>query len=333
MARKVKDSIARIEELIATSDRKFRKTFLDMVKLMRAEISLTRLTRLLEQGRIDQALGLLEAAANKLGVTWNQSFTSAGFSTAEHINRHVPIIDFDFDQTNFGAVEAMRRNRLRLIRGFTDQQRLATRQALASGIERGLNPRDQARLFRDSIGLTPYQERIVRNYRQNLEEGDSRALERELRDARFDGAARRAVAGEKLPKAQIDKMVERYRERMVALRAETIARTESLRSVHEGVQNTYDQAIEDGVLQENQLKRTWNTASDSRVRDSHRPMDGQEKALREPFVTGNGARLMYPTDPNGPAEDTINCRCVVAVTMDLETFDVGGGVSIDIQGV
>lgn len=331
MARRVKDPIARIEKLLAQSEREFQREFLSMVQAMRDEISLARLTRFLERGQIDQALSLLEAAAKKLGIVWTRGFVRAGESTAAHINRYVPVIDFSFDQTNYSAVEAMRMNRLRLIRGFTDQQRLTTRQALAAGIEQGLNPREQARLFRDSIGLTPYQERVVRNYRRQLEEADVGALERELRDRRYDGSVRRAIDGAKIPKAQVDRMVEAYRRRMVNLRAETIARTESLRAVHQGVQNTYQQAVDEGVLQAQELVRTWNTASDSRVRDSHSSMDGQKRAFNEPFVSGNGSRLMYPTDPSGPAEDTINCRCVVAVTMNLESSDVAG-VRVSIEG-
>lgn len=333
MARKVKDPISRINDLLASSEREFKREFVRMVELMRDQLSMTELTRLLERGRVDQALGLLEAAASKLGVAWSKSFSRAAVSTAAHVNRHVPIIDFSFDQTNTAAVEAMRRNRLRLIRGFTDQQRRTVRQALADGVEQGLNPRDQARLFRDSIGLTPYQERIVRNYRRNLEEGDKAALERALRDRRFDPSAQRAIDGQTLPKKQIDKMVEAYRRRMINHRAETIARTESLRAVHEGVHNTYEQAIDQGVLNEQDLKRTWNTAGDRRVRHSHSSMDGQEKSFREPFISGNGSRLMYPTDPSGPAEDTVNCRCVVATTMDLGDAHNMAGISVEIEGL
>lgn len=305
---------------------------MEMIEAVRAEVSIGRIASLLESGRTGEALELLEAGANALGVEWSRSFTASAFDTASHIKRHVPVMDFDFDQTNYGAVEAMRRNRLRLIREFTNKQRQATRQALAAGVEQGLNPREQARLFRDSIGLTAYQEQIVRNYRRDLEDGSANALSRELRDRRFDGAARRAVDGQKLPKGQIDKMVERYRQRMISQRAETIARTESLRAVHEGALATYKQAVEEGVVEEDQLKRVWNSASDSRVRHSHRTMDGQQRALDEPFVSGNGAKLMYPTDPSGPADDTINCRCVVAVTMDLENADTSG-VRVRIEGL
>lgn len=332
MARKIKDPLSRINDLLASSEREFKREFLAMVEAMRDQISITELARLLETGRMDQALQMLEAAAKKLGVTWSKSFVRAGTSTAAHVNRHVPIIDFSFDQTNAAAVEAMRRNRLRLIRGFTDQQRQTVRQALAEGIERGLNPIDQARLFRDVVGLTPYQQRIVSNYRRNLEEGDKAALERALRDRRYDRSAQRAIDGEKLPKKQIDKMVEAYRRRMINQRAETIARTESLRAVHEGIYNTYEQAIEQGVVQEKELKRTWNTAADRRVRHSHNFMDGQERSFKEAFVSGNGARLMYPTDPDAPADDTVNCRCVVATTMELPSLETAG-VRVEIQGL
>ena len=331
MVRRIKDPVARIEALIATAEAEFRREFLVMVQAMRQEISMTRLISMLESGRMDQALQMLEAAAAKMGVVWSRVFTRAGYDTAVHINRYVPVIDFSYDQTNTAAVEAMKRNRLRLIRGFTDQQRRTTRQALTAGIEQGLNPREQALLFRDSIGLTPYQESVVRNYRRQLQEGDPGALERQLRDRRFDGSARRAIDGEKLPKSQIDKMVSRYRERMIAARAETIARTESMRAVHEGVFDTYQQAVDAGVIRPEDLIRTWNTASDGRVRHSHQTMDGQQRGFDEPFVTGNGARLMYPTDPGGPAEDTINCRCTVAVTMNVDGADLAD-IRVEIQG-
>jgi uncharacterized protein with gpF-like domain len=57
--------------------------------------------------------------------------------------------------------------------------------------------------------------------------------------------------------------------------------------------------------------QTWNTAGDERVRESHADMEGQQVPLGQPFVSGLGNDLMYPGDPSAPAEDVINCRCVV----------------------
>jgi hypothetical protein len=236
------------------------------------------------------------------------------------------------------AVNAMRQNGLRLVSNFTDQQRRATNQALLDGIQRGANPREMARLFRDSVGLTPTQERWVRNYENALKTLDGDALRRELRDRRFDPSVRRAISeGKPLSQAQIDRLVNRYRERALKLRAETIARTEALRSVHEGTREMYRQALDTGTLQRDQLVREWQTAGDERVRDfgngaqtSHRSMHGQQRLIDEPFTSGVGNQTLDP-GAFGVGYEDINCRCVVTtriLTLD-EIPTSAGAVVID----
>lgn len=55
--------------------------------------------------------------------------------------------------------------------------------------------------------------------------------------------------------------------------------------------------------------KVWKTQRDSRVRDSHRTMQGQRRDLREPFTTGHGIRIAYPGDPTAPIEEWAQCRC------------------------
>lgn len=56
------------------------------------------------------------------------------------------------------------------------------------------------------------------------------------------------------------------------------------------------------------LVKQWRTRGDSRVRDSHKAVDGQLRLLDEPFNVG-GHAMMHPGDPNGPASECVNCRC------------------------
>ena len=206
----------------------------------------------------------------------------------------------------------MNRNTLRMVRGFSSEQRTVTRNALARGIREGLNPRDVARTFRDSIGLTKTQEQWVANYRRSLSTLDRDALSRALRDKRFDRTVAAAIAdGRPLSTTQIEAMVKRYSERMVKYRSEVIARTEALRSVHQGTEAMYEQAIQNGELKADSLSREWNTANDERVRESHASMHGQVQPFGQPFVSGAGNLLNYPGDPEAPAEEVIQCRCVV----------------------
>lgn len=314
----VQDPQSRIERLIAGAEARFQVEFLAVVTAIKNSISLDDLADLLAAGRINEAFTMIGQAAARLGTIATDTFVVAGTDTATWLNANVGEIQFDFDMTNERAVRAMRNNKLRLVTNFTEQQRQATQQALIDGIQRGDNPREIARLFRESIGLTPQQERWIRNYERELRNLDRGALARELRDRRFDRTVVRAIErGEPLTQAQIDKMVERYRQRALKLRAETIARTEALRSAHEGVAEMYEQAIEGGVLGRDQLIREWNTAADERVRDfsrgaqtSHRTMHHQTRLVGEYFVSGAGNTTLNP-GAFGVAMEDINCRCVV----------------------
>ncbi len=52
----------------------------------------------------------------------------------------------------------------------------------------------------------------------------------------------------------------------------------------------------------------WRTMRDDRVRELHRPMDGQRRPVGTPFIVG-GTPMLYPGQPVGPPEGWINCRC------------------------
>lgn len=309
------DPARRVERLAARLEPGFRAAFLAMVGQVRDRHSLSVLADLLASGRFDEALENLLDSAGQLGTAWSAAFNEAGVATAGVLTRNVRDVFVSFDGVNARAVRNQQLNRLRLVREFSEIQRDATRNALIEGTLRGANPRQQARAFRDSIGLTRRQTDAVANFRRLLQSRDASALSRRLRDRRFDATVRRAIQeGSPLTRAQIDRMVDRYRERFIRHRSEVIARTESLRAANAGTQEAMIQADLPG-----RVVRTWNTAQDERVRGSHRAMHGQERGLEEPFTSGNGASLMHPGDPNASAEESIQCRCSVSTrVMDLE---------------
>lgn len=306
------DPAERIERLLSTAEPELRAAFMGMVVEIKSALTLAEIADFIERGELEKALDAALRPAALLGEAYTDSYIAAARDTARELGVALGDIRLVFDQTNAGAVNAINNNKLRLIQGFTQDQRATTRQALMNSIAQGENPIEAARRFRDSIGLTPRQELAVRNYRRALETGDSDALARALRDKRFDPTVRAAIDGKKpLTRAQIDKMVDRYRERMLKYRSEVIARTEALRSTHQGVDEMYRQAINAGELRPESLSREWNTAKDERVRASHSAMHGQVQPFGQPFVSGNGNLLNYPGDPEAPPEETIQCRCAV----------------------
>lgn len=60
--------------------------------------------------------------------------------------------------------------------------------------------------------------------------------------------------------------------------------------------------------QGNVLFKVWVSSKDGKVRESHDKADGQVRLVNEKFDVG-GAQLRRPQDPNGPPEETFNCRC------------------------
>lgn len=54
--------------------------------------------------------------------------------------------------------------------------------------------------------------------------------------------------------------------------------------------------------------KRWDANEDNRTRPTHHEADGQSVPLAETFDVG-GFPLLYPGDPTGPPQETINCRC------------------------
>lgn len=107
----------------------------------------------------------------------------------------------------------------------------------------------------------------------------------------------------------IDRMADSLRavfDDLDARRAETIARTEVVGGFN-AASNLV--ATGSGVV----TARVWLAAHDRRVRESHAELDG-ERVEGPSQAYSNGC--MFPGDPRGAAEETINCRCVE--TYELE---------------
>lgn len=307
-----------MEALVATMAPRIRLGFLAAVELAQAQATLDELAELVVTGQIQQAIdAAARAGAVAVADISNAALAASGQAIAKAMTEHFGVM-ITYDQTNIRAVAAMQNNRLRLVRNFTEEQRFATRDALLDGIRRGLNPVEQARNFRASIGLTQRQQQAVVNYRRLLREGSSQSLTRQLRDRRFDSTVRRSIAGDiTLSESQIDRMVGRYRDRSVKYRSEVIARTEALRSVHEGTEEAFAQAMDDGLIDRDSAVRTWITARDERVREpAHTLLNGIQAEVGEDFISGEGNALRFPGDPNAPASETIQCRCVLTTRVD-----------------
>lgn len=145
-----------------------------------------------------------------------------------------------------------------------------------------------------SVGLSARQRRDLRAFAATLQRATLDTLE-------FGGDSLYTTAQARTQ----GKRVERA---MLNMRARTIGRTEGMAALNLGVDVAVEQTE---TLVGEPIRRTWRTAADEKVRSSHSGMNGQSRPINEPFLSGNGVALMRPGDPNAPASERANCRCML----------------------
>lgn len=317
MATSRKEQLRILDELLSKQERRIREAFDEYVLNALKDDVLSQLVDAVMLNNIDRALEILRphvlAMSNVLPVV----YTDAGIDMAKEIVAALPAltVGIGFDPSYPAAVDEMRAMRLNFIQQITQSQREMIRGVMEQSFSQGFGPRKAGQLIRESIGLTARQQQAVQNYRQLLENRDSAALRRDLRDRRFDRTVERAIRDDKpLSKDQIDKMVQRYYERYLQHRSEAIARTEGVRATSQARMNAIQQAIDETGLDPTTIRRKWNRTNDARTRDWHRVMQDQTVGMDEAFTDGLGNKLMYPGDPAAPAETTIHCRCVITIS-------------------
>jgi HK97 family phage portal protein len=95
---------------------------------------------------------------------------------------------------------------------------------------------------------------------------------------------------------------------MAANRSLAIARTETGCAINSGSFAYYEQV---GKETGASMTKTWITAGDESVRPSHAMLNGDSVPISASFDNG----LKFPNDPDGAADDIINCRCTYITDM------------------
>lgn len=102
-------------------------------------------------------------------------------------------------------------------------------------------------------------------------------------------------------------------------RAEVIARTEVI-SAYNGASQLGATILGPDVV----AAQEWIATRDGRTRPGHAAADGQTVPIGAPFDV-DGETLLYPGDPGGSAENTIQCRCTVGFLTPDDVAERGTG--------
>ena len=330
-----------ISALLDQYEPRFRDAFMRAVDNLRDGADVAAVAEAIERNDLRGALAAMNLAPEAFAVLdqmITEAYVAGGNATVGQLpkmqNADGLRMVVRFDARNVRAEEWLRVHSSELITAILTDQREAIRTALEDGMRQGLNPRTVARdivgrfdaktqrRMGGIIGLTGQQERFAANALAELLSGDPDQLRaylgRARRDKRFDPIVNRAIRDEKpVGREDADRMIMRYRDRLLALRGETIARTEALASLHQSQYEALQQTVDSGAVQRDQVKRIWRSASDRKVRDTHIALDGQTTTLDGQFKSPSGAQLRFPGDPLAPAAETINCRCWVEPKIDF----------------
>lgn len=314
-------AIAKADDLVAAMEQRFRAklaaSFLAAVEAVRSQVSLREIAANPYGLHISDLLGQALGGRGVQGKSFQTIFAEAVQWSGQRAAALMPmraqkrsISDLlSFDLLSPQMVQFIRGYLFDLVTQISRDTAAMIQGVIGRGFTEGNAPAVQAREIKSMIGLTDRQATAVANYRNMLRSGDYRgAMARQLRDARFDPTLRRiADDGATLTREQIDRMTDRYVQRQLKYRAESIARTETIRAASSGQREAWRQAAEQGLLNQT-ARQKWILADDERTC----------KLCKSTVITNRdgvpiGGMFQTPLGPvDGPPLHPL-CRCALGL--------------------
>ncbi len=327
-----------LDKIASRYEKKIQESLLKAFGTLRNKYTIPQLTEVINSRGVYGVMELFNdmdtVIASAIVPDINNAINESGAASIELIPKGAIEGPTSFNMLNENTTSFIRSYQVPLVQQISNNTKEAIRYSINVDLAAGKGPRSTAIQFRKDIGLTTTQEQYVRNFqnalqwqsetdpvkrkqlRSNLQQainGDKYALQ----DKRFRASMNKLLKEEKLSQKQIDKMVTRYRERYIKYRSEVIARTESLRATSVGNHEMLKQNIAAGSVNDNIL-RFWDATNDRRTRPWHNKaevVNSAGVAYNQPFKVPNSRgsieQLMFPRDPAGSPDNTIQCRCAV----------------------
>jgi len=345
MARPARQTV-QFRTLIAKLAPDLRKAFSAGVADLGDRVDMKALVEALKRNDIDGAIAAMhitEGAFYQYAATKTAAYAQGGALAATTINGPPGGgVAFRFDMANPRAQEWIAANVADYVTRLTDEAKEVLRAAILEGYTAGRHPNNIAveiagrmqggkrvgGLVGLSGGVGPDgkltgQVAHVASMRARLASGDPAEMAKVFgmtrRDKRFDSAIRKAIeAGKPVSAADIERMTQRYTDRLIAKRAEDIARTETGMAVMSSRAESWDQAAETlGYDASAVIKRWVHGGGVKDPRPHHVAANGMiVEGLDTPFILENGAVMQYALDPSGGPAECANCTCDTTFRMD-----------------
>lgn len=220
---------------------------------------------------------------------------------------------FNFDLFNPQTSARIRQMQDELISSLGDDARNVIQQTVLAGLRAGRSPDQIAGDIKAVIGLTNSQAQAVMRFRGELEQMDNGALDRALMSSADKSVFQDALDnGQQLSQATIDQLTSNYADAYLSYRATTIATSEATNAMSLGLVDSYQQAVDSGVMPSEAVSKHWQIALDEKTCDHCLSVVDQNPdgvGLDEQFDTDEG-----PVDAPGLHP---NCRCSLEMVTDL----------------
>lgn len=248
---------------------------------------LEKVRRLVPIDKIEQelfALNEIYSRGIELGGKASEKFFT---SVVESLIPNIQKPEFTFDTSNPRVRNFINRQSASLVQQVSGETRKAIQQTIGFAIDSGLPPRQSAQMIADSIGLTTRQALSIGKQRSKL---------------LFEG----------IPQNTVEAIIQRRVDKTIRYRSQMIARTESLRAANFGQQAVWEQALDQGIIQNKEAYKVWVVTDDEHLCcNVCQPMRGKRARISEQFILSNGDSIDQP-----PAHP--NCRCATTIEFRIE---------------
>ncbi|MFC3628210.1 hypothetical protein ACFOM8_01985 [Paracoccus angustae] len=333
---------AQIEELLAAYEPRVQAAFLEAIADLRNGIQLRMLIEALERQDIDaaiEALNLDPGAYARFQLALQETFTAAGQLQSANIPQPPgKRVVFRFGVQDPETERVIRRVTADRVTAINEQDKQAARAAILAGFQQGQHPnrialdlagrlnrgRNQEQNQRTGgiVGLSEPQQAYVASMRDRLLSGDPAEMRKVLdmtrRDKRYDAIVEKAIKdGKPLSQEDAARLTGRYADRLLALRGETIARTETGMAVMAARMDSFRQGLAKTGYPVEAVTRKWRHGGGGlEPRLLHIQMNNKTvQGMTTPFVLPDGTMMMHPLDPAGGAKHVANCTCNMEINI------------------
>lgn len=330
-----------LQALLRKYEPQLSRAFIAAIRDITSQAQIAALIAAIRRNDIEAALVAIDfdrAAFSGLTGGMTTAFSAGGVATTAATNWQGiggSRVVIRWDLANPRAQDLINTASSRLVTQLSEEARKTVREVISAGYSTGRGPRDIATdlVGRVSgsgrvggvIGLSEPQVQYVSNIRDYINNGNLSAYKgMTRRDKRYDKMVEKAIReGKPLSNAQVDKIVERYSDRLLKSRADAIARTETAQSVEASRSEAFAQYQEKTGVPDEAIVRRWDHPGGKNSRDWHSDMNGWElRGMEQPWVTPRGGRLMFPCDTSlgSGAVEIVNCRCMQTISIDYKVL-------------